>query len=614
MGLFISVIRLAWNLGQLLFTVLIYKPATWIGVKVMERFSIRKNTLALYGLGLAVLLMLLTSLQLFATIVVFLWIAAVFVLAVSISLFTIQEEEGFISDVEWNKEQKALDKAALKDSKNISNWEDEENEDLDYVDVLSNAEITSRIETSMSGSKMYPQEDFEKLPNFYLSDYYTINEIESDGTVDVTFRTYVSAEMAKTTEDLRKNFSNVLTSSLEYEGAEEYFVTRQVQGSINLKLYPVMPETGEIDFVTMTFAHTDEIWEDTNHLVQGVPYAVDKFGNRLYYKPYENHALAGGTSGGGKSVWARNIVAGICKSDAIIIGFDLKKGVELAPFGDRLTALATTRDEALILLEVLVNVMNTRYGLADMQGLTGIPADSKEFPLIAVVMDEIAQITDIKKYPTKQEKDDYYYPMISNLGKLYALARAANIVLIAMTQSPKATILDTEMRNNVISSYGMRTKDNTQLVTIIGPEGESIPVIKPDELGAGYGVGKGFGSEVVKFKTYFITPERLELLVKETAVNKPDVLGNDKYNMWAGLYEFEEEVWNTAISFWSATKMISEDAETALMDAKTLTEIRSKITQDDVNFLLKAVVDNKKNGKLIEKRFTFEDINAFADM
>ena len=612
--LIISLIRLAWNLGQLLFTVLIYRPAAWIGVKVMERFSIRKNTLALYGLGLAILLMLLTSLQLFATVVVFLWIAAAFVLAVSISFFTIQEEEGFISDVEWNKEQKALDKAALKDSKNVSNWEDEENEDLEYVDVLSRSEVIELIETAMSGSKLYPQEDFEKRPNFYLSEYYVINNIAPDGEVDVTFRTYSGADMVKTTDDLRKNLSNILASSFQYEGAEEYIVTGQLQGSINLKLYPVMPDDGKIDFVADTFIHTDEIWEDTNHLEQGIPYAVDENRNRLYYQPYENHALAGGSSGGGKSVWARNIVAGLCKSDAIIVGLDLKMGVELEPFSDRLTALATTPDEAVKLLEVLVNVMNVRYGIARSRGLQGVPKDSKEFPLIAVVMDEIAQLTDSDNFPTKALKDEYWIPIMSNLKKLYTLSRAANMVLIAMTQSPKATIVDTNMRNNIKSSFGMLTKDNTQLVTIIGPDGDKIPTITPDEVGSGYGVGKGFGSGVTKFKTYFISTERLNELIKETAVNNPDVRANDKYNSWKLLGEFEDEVWNSRLTFWEEIGMITSAGYDALINTESLLSIRHKLTEKEVNFILKSYLDMLPDGKLIAKRFTFEDINAFADM
>lgn len=615
MGILISLIGLLLRVGVLLFGFLIFRPVTWIGVKVMERFSIRKNTLALYGLGLAVLLILLTGLQIFGSFVAILWIVAAFLLVASLCLFTISEDEEFISDVEWNKEQKALDKAALKDSKKVTNWEDEEyKEDEDYNNVLSHNEIINLIETSMSGSKLYPQEDEEKRPNFRLSDYYVINNIAPDGEVDVTFRTYTGADMVKTTDDLRKNLSNVLASSFQYEGAEEYVVTGQLQGSINLKLYPVMPDDGKIDFVADTFVHTDEIWEDTNHLKQGIPYAVDETGNRLYYQPYENHALAGGSSGGGKSVWARNIVAGLCKSDAIIVGLDLKMGVELEPFSDRLTALATTPDEAVKLLETLVRVMNVRYGIARQRGLQGVPKDSKEFPLIAVVMDEIAQLTDADNFPTKALKDEYWIPIMSNLKKLYTLSRAANMVLIAMTQSPKATIVDTNMRNNIKSSFGMLTKDNTQLVTIIGPDGDKVPTITPDEVGSGYGVGKGFGSGVTKFKTYFISTERLNELIKETAVNNPDVRANDKYNSWSMLGEFEDEVWNSRLTFWEEIGDITPAGYEALIDAKTLASVRHKLTEKEANFIIKSYLDMLPDGKLIAKRFTFEDINEFAAM
>lgn len=586
----------------------IKKPTVWLSVMAMENFAIRKKTLALSGFGITVAFVLLAQLQILGSVVTLFWILAAFSFLVSFSMLGIQEEEEFIEAAEDIKAQKRADREELKLSKNTSDWEANDN---DYDSSLSQAEIARRIETVMSGSKLYPEEDYEKLPNFYLTDYYTINEIEEDGTVDVTFKTYTSSTMAKTTDDLRKNLASLLAASMEYEGTEEYLTPGQVQGSINLKLYPNMPENGEIDFVKDIFVHTDEIWEDTDHLKQGIPYGVNSVGQRCYYKPYENHALAGGSSGGGKSVWARNIVAGLAKSDAIIIGFDLKMGVELEPFADRLSALATTPDEALILLEVLVKVMNIRYGIARQRGLQGIAADSKEFPLIAVVMDEIAQLTDSDNFPTKALKEQYYYPIQSSLKKLYTLARAANMVLIAMTQSPKATIVDTNMRNNIASSYGLRTKDNTQLVTIIGGAGEKLPIIAPDEIGAGYGVGKGLGNDVVKFKTYFISTEKLNTLIKETVKNTPD-LAKDPYKSWAMMTKFNDEVWNSRLVFWEETGMISEKAYSALVDAKTLTEIKNELNPKEVTFILNSVVDMLPDGKLLSKRFTFEDINEFA--
>lgn len=607
----VPLVKLTFQLIRLVFNLFIARPAVALGIKILTKFNMRKNTLGFYTLGLSALLIMLTGVQLFASITPILWIVAIVIMLMGFCIFTIEEDEEFIEEVEYLKEQKKLEKKQAKEEVQYADWEFSE-DDEEEKSRYTYEQVVKLVETAMSGSKLYPQEDYEKRPDFYLSDYYTINRVEPDGEVDITFKSYSGADMVKTSEDMSKNFPNVLASVFQYETAVEYKEPGQPQGVFNLTLYPSKPDTGEIDFVNDFFPHTDEIWEDTDFYGKGVPYAVDTFGQRLYYQPYENHAFAGGSSGGGKSVWARNIVIGACKSNAIIVGFDLKQGVELAPFADRLTAFATTPAQAVVLLEALVRVMNIRYAVAQERGWEKIPFDSKEFPNVTIVIDEIAQLTDVTYYPTKELKDEYWTPIMDSLGKLYTLARAANMTIIAMTQSPKATIFNTNMRNNITSSYGLRTKDNTQLVTIIGPEGDNVPPISSDEVGAGYGVGKGFGNSVVKFKTYFIDSNRLKQLIKDTAHLKPDVRANDEYNTWKLLGEFEQTQWEGYLNTWLDQERISENAYTALIDAKTLTSIKHKLTEKEISLIVKSFIDATPAGKFIGNRFSFDDLNEFA--
>jgi hypothetical protein len=105
------------------------------------------------------------------------------------------------------------------------------------------------------------------------------------------------------------------------------------------------------------------------------------------------HAIFGGTTGAGKSgglnVLMGNLTA--CR-DVVIWAIDLKKGMELQPWASCIGRLATTPEEATLLLRDAVAIMQTRAAwLASHGRRTWEPAP--EWPALVIIIDEYAELT-----------------------------------------------------------------------------------------------------------------------------------------------------------------------------------------------------------------------------
>ncbi|MGW1087758.1 FtsK/SpoIIIE domain-containing protein [Streptomyces sp. NPDC002596] len=170
-----------------------------------------------------------------------------------------------------------------------------------------------------------------------------------------------------------------------------------------------------------------------------VPVAIREDGE-VYYRDYRQspHALNVGATQSGKSVYQRNLVAGLAALDVALVGIDCKQGVELAPLARRFTALADNPDTAAELLDALVEHMADVYQLirreqrlsADVPDAE-ITADIWDLPdhlrptPIVLVVDEVAELA---LYATKDE-EKRRDRIITALVRLAQLGRAAGIYL-----------------------------------------------------------------------------------------------------------------------------------------------------------------------------------------
>ncbi len=136
------------------------------------------------------------------------------------------------------------------------------------------------------------------------------------------------------------------------------------------------------------------------------------------------HGLFGGATGSGKSgglnVLVGNLVA--CR-DVVIWAIDLKKGMELKPWESCIARLATTPEQAIVLLRDAVAVLEARAELLAAAGKRSWDI-SPHMPALVIIIDEYAELADDAP------------EAMSDTDSIARLGRAVAVTLIAATQRP----------------------------------------------------------------------------------------------------------------------------------------------------------------------------------
>ncbi|WP_326689758.1 FtsK/SpoIIIE domain-containing protein [Streptomyces sp. NBC_01795] len=150
------------------------------------------------------------------------------------------------------------------------------------------------------------------------------------------------------------------------------------------------------------------------------------------------HELVLGATLSGKSMYLRHLITGLAAQPVALAGIDCKRGVELAPFAPRLSALATDSGQAAELLPALVQEMEERYDLIRArQGIApttpdeeitsdvwGLPEGERPVPVVLFV-DEVAELFLVASRKDEERRDE----MVTQLIRLAQLGRAAGIYL-----------------------------------------------------------------------------------------------------------------------------------------------------------------------------------------
>ena len=128
-------------------------------------------------------------------------------------------------------------------------------------------------------------------------------------------------------------------------------------------------------------------------------------GNRPVEVDFNSHVLICGGIGSGKSITMRNILcAGLESSRVEICAIDLKR-IELGPYAFRpQDSIAFTQEEALKMLTGLNDKLLERYELLESRGVNSYV--NTELPAIYVVIDELANLTQLKSIGDRFEHSD----------------------------------------------------------------------------------------------------------------------------------------------------------------------------------------------------------------
>ncbi|MCM3364226.1 FtsK/SpoIIIE domain-containing protein [Niallia sp. Sow4_A1] len=261
------------------------------------------------------------------------------------------------------------------------------------------------------------------------------------------------------------------------------------KNGINIDINRPEPETVYFD----RFMHLVREQVSEEKLTEGfiVPVGLDPLNNVMTvdFNGTEPHMLVAGSTGSGKSVSLNSIVfALMCLYDFSELQFVFidPKQVEFIPFqGTKHTRhVLTNIEEAVIYLNTLVEEMEARYTLFSKQyirnlkeynDMTEQQGNSEEkLPRIVIVFDEFADFMLQDKELAKKIET-----MISRIGQK---GRAAGLHMIVCTQSPKAEVINTTIKNNLLARLALKVTDGVASNVVLDTSGAENLAGKGDFL------------------------------------------------------------------------------------------------------------------------------------
>ncbi|WP_326694960.1 FtsK/SpoIIIE domain-containing protein [Streptomyces sp. NBC_01766] len=258
-----------------------------------------------------------------------------------------------------------------------------------------------------------------------------------------------------------------------------------------------------------------------------VPVALREDGS-VFVRDYKKipHGLTLGSNQSGKSMFQRNLIAGLAKLPVGLIGIDCKRGVEQRGYAPRLSALAVTPDEASALLEALVREMEGRFDLLSQHGVSdlwGLSAKVRPVPLV-VLVDEVAEL-----FLTAAKKDeDRRDRMVMHLVRLAQMARAVGIYLEICGQrfgselGKGATMLRAQLTGRVVHRVNDKQTADMGLGDVAPEAVVAVTTIPPDRPGVAVaGDSSGGWSRI---RTPMMSPAEAVAICREYAHLTPDVV------------------------------------------------------------------------------------------
>ncbi|MFD9032668.1 FtsK/SpoIIIE domain-containing protein [Streptomyces sp. NPDC059567] len=199
------------------------------------------------------------------------------------------------------------------------------------------------------------------------------------------------------------------------------------------------------------------------------------------------HALTLGANQSGKSMYQRNLIAGLARLPVALVGIDCKRGVEQRGYAPRLSAFATTPEEASGLLDALVGEMEARFDLLSEFGVADVwalPEQVRPAPVVLLV-DEVAELFLIAAKKDEDRRDR----MVTQMIRLGQLARVAGIFLEVCGQrfgsdlGKGATTLRAQLTGRVVHRVNDKQTAEMGLADIAPDAVVAVTAIPPDRPG-----------------------------------------------------------------------------------------------------------------------------------
>ncbi|MGW1890163.1 FtsK/SpoIIIE domain-containing protein [Streptomyces sp. NPDC002004] len=199
------------------------------------------------------------------------------------------------------------------------------------------------------------------------------------------------------------------------------------------------------------------------------------------------HSLTLGANQSGKSMYQRNLIKGLAQLPVALVGIDCKRGVEQTAYAPRLSALATTPDESVSLLDVLVGEMEDRFDLLSTHGVSDLwelPEKVRPVPVV-VLVDEVAELFLISSRKDEERRER----LVTALIRLAQMARAVGIYLEVCGQrfgselGKGATMLRAQLTGRVVHRVNDKQTAEMGLGDIAPDALPAVTTIPPDRPG-----------------------------------------------------------------------------------------------------------------------------------
>ncbi|MFF8511681.1 FtsK/SpoIIIE domain-containing protein [Streptomyces sp. NPDC015492] len=237
------------------------------------------------------------------------------------------------------------------------------------------------------------------------------------------------------------------------------------------------------------------------------------------------HALTLGANQSGKSMYQRNLIAGLARLRVALVGIDCKRGVEQQRYAPRLSGLAITPEEASGLLDALVEEMEDRFDLLSDHGAADVwelPDSVRPVPVVLLV-DEVAELFLVATKKDEERRDR----MVTQLIRLGQMARAAGMFLEVCGQrfgsdlGKGATALRAQLTGRVVHRVNDKQTAEMGLGDIAPDAVVAVTSIPPDLPGlAVAGDTSGGWSRI---RTPALTASEAAAICAEHAHLTPDV-------------------------------------------------------------------------------------------
>ena len=224
------------------------------------------------------------------------------------------------------------------------------------------------------------------------------------------------------------------------------------------------------------------------------------------------HLLIAGSTGGGKSVFFRQVFMSLLKhsSHLQVYLLDLKLGIEVKEFRQIPNVrIAKDEMEAVQLLQGIRDEMHKRFVYMEKMGIKKIDPTLHKRDLIVVGIDEASVL--FGKTSVSKEKSQLVARARELTDEIAKLARAAGIHLVIATQKPLKESLDTKTLENLTGRMIFKMSTITGSVSALGNiKAYTLPEIRGRAIWGG-------GNKYIEVQTPFLSETQFDEECKELA-------------------------------------------------------------------------------------------------